>query len=754
MVKIFLLAIVLLFSGARAQHSLSGIVGDTKDKSALLSDVIIVIPELNRTDVSREGGTYIFRDVGAGLVHLQFSKRGYRSKVVAVMLTDSITVVHVNLDPRGDDEIIGYGGVPGYTKDLPFAANELSLEELRKAGRPELLSSIDIHGVTQAPSGNVDDIVIRGLSGQHIQVVQSGLAIEQSSFFLPQRRMLIDEGTDHLELIRGPAALLYGNGAMGGVLVYKDKPMPARGVVNGDVNLGVFSNTLGLQAGAGVRTTFNSGVFFSADLGTKSQTSYIQGGGLDATKNTEIKDFAFHSKWMQGSAKGVIGLSRPWGMSKLTVAHQNNKAGVIESLTDSAIALIGEHEERNRESDGNMIRQQHTLVSSESNIFIGRSQLQAALGWQRDETVQGDYFPSALKDIILPQAIWNALSGKVQIVTDTVKRLGYTAGVDVRLKKGGKVYYTLDEENELRLAGAFILLRYNLARVKFLGGIRQDFASAQWYEGVSMKENYSITSGSLGMTWQTADALSMHLNVSSGFSIPIEHQGLNNENYLGQIITDKVFKLERNYHVDGGIRLRLTDLTVNLSASYNYLLDYIAYAEPVIRIDEYNHISQADAEIKSGEASVQFHPQSLDWLQLSAGYSLKRGNWLKEKQNLPFMPTDKVSTSVQFQSKKLDYLYFPYARVTWSSYAKQERIAAFESATDSYQLLDVSLGGSFHLGQQYFDISVSVNNILNEGYYNHLSPLKYREPVPVSEMGRNTVLQMHIPIGPLKKDKG
>ena len=66
---------------ANAQHTVSGIVSDKADVTLLHEGVTVYIPELNKSDISKEGGTYILTNVGIGTVHIRFSKEGYQTEV-------------------------------------------------------------------------------------------------------------------------------------------------------------------------------------------------------------------------------------------------------------------------------------------------------------------------------------------------------------------------------------------------------------------------------------------------------------------------------------------------------------------------------------------------------------------------------------------------------------------------------------------------------------------------------------------------
>lgn len=66
-IRVIWISIFLLFSvTGQAQYTLSGIVSDKSDKTKLIEGATLFIPEFNRIDLSKEGGTYIFRNLHQG----------------------------------------------------------------------------------------------------------------------------------------------------------------------------------------------------------------------------------------------------------------------------------------------------------------------------------------------------------------------------------------------------------------------------------------------------------------------------------------------------------------------------------------------------------------------------------------------------------------------------------------------------------------------------------------------------------------
>ena len=94
-------------------------------------------------------------------------------------------------------------------------------------------------------------------------------------------------------------------------------------------------------------------------------------------------------------------------------------------------------------------------------------------------------------------------------------------------------------------------------------------------------------------------------------------------------------------------------------------------------------------------------------------------------------------------------MYNPYLQLVYSKYMEQGEVATFETTSEGYDLLDLHLGGSFRWGHEMFDLSISANNLMNKGYYNHLSLIR---TIGVRDMGRNVCVNLKIPFG-IKRPK-
>ncbi len=727
---------LLTFQVIQAQHTISGLITDKKDNSVLIDGVTVFIPEFDRIDESREGGTYILRNIGIGLVHVQFSKQGYSTIVKIVNTADSATVVNVEMErDYSRSEIVSptttFLKLPGNT---PYSLVQKDANQLRRMGNIKLMTSLTYEpGIDAITIGQISKPVIRGLSGSHILLVQSGSRILTNRLDERYDYELTDNGTSEIEIVKGPASLLYGDNAMGGVLIFKDEKMPPLGNVSGDINLSYFSSTVGLKSDIGVKGSSNNGLFYAVRIGGSSQTSYIQGEGFEKKKNTEIKNYAYNSGSAMADAKGIIGISKKWGETKVAVTYWKRQSELIQSFSDAEIELMTENEERNRKSMTPFIEQEVTLVSSQSTILVGKSKVDANISWQ-SYSRDGSYSTSAT-------------NYDFKYTTDPEKQSGFIFGTQGYFQnKDYTAYYSI-YQSKLLSNSLYVLYRYDAKKFNVLAGGRYDIKNLTT-PSESLNEDYNLFNGSAGIAWHPIDVITVKFNGATGNSIPDEERYYYNNMYYGYLFSNEINE-ESNYQGDLGFEWRHPYVTVNLDGFYNRITDY-SYADTSNVISpsgEQFTLKQNDATIMGGEANASIHPPSIEWVNLNLGYSNLKGEFVDSKLSLPRMPAAKFVTALRFQKKRMDYLYNSFIEIMLRSYMKQDNVYVTETPTDGYSLLDLRIGGSFHWGMQSFDITLAVNNILDQDYFSHLSLTKNILPSPVGEMGRNVAVMVKFPFG-------
>ena len=175
---------------------------------------------------------------------------------------------------------------------------------------------------------------------------------------------------------------------------------------------------------------------------------------------------------------------------------------------------------------------------------------------------------------------------------------------------------------------------------------------------------------------------------------------------------------------------------------------------------------QGNADLSGGEFTVDVHPHPFHWLHFknSFGYVLAvQQNATDSTKYLPFTPAPKFSFELKAEKNKAGQLFRNvYVMVGVDSYFKQDKIySAFDTETETpaYTLIHTGMGTEVaSKGKILFSLYISVNNLTDVAYQNHLSRLKYGAEnyatgrKGVYNMGRNISVKLIVPVG-LKKPK-
>lgn len=759
--------------GTKAQHTVSGNISDLKDKTKLLDNVAVFIPDFNRFDISKEGGTYILRNVGIGVVNIQFTRLGYKSVVKTINTKDSATVVNIEMEPSSMEleEVAITSNSTKLPDQIPYAVSTFSANELKRDGNMGLLQRLSYEqGIDKISLGNgIAKPVIRGLSFNRLLLYQYGTRIDNQPWDDRHDMGINENGVDKVEVIKGPAALIYGADAMGGALIFTDEKPAITGNVVGDVNLGFHTNTLGLVSEAGVKGSAQNGLFYSVRLGANSHTSYVQGAGEEVKKNTEDKEFAGNSKFMSTNGKLVLGMSKKWGMSKLTYSYLNQQIGIIELENDSTLEPGDLNaEQRDREMEAPYQDVTSHVASLENTVVLGSSKINFNLSYQINDRKEFEPLPNKEKEDAIGLKL-NTMTYDVKYSSNSEKKFGFTLGSQGLFqtnKNFGKEGLVPDaKETDL---GVYAVLRYDTRKWNLLAGGRFDARTleVESYESetdtlllrpeLKFDKQYSLANGSVGAAFHPTEHLTLKANVSSGFTAPNYAQlgvyGKHEGTYRFEAGNTHL-EVEQNLQGDLGIILENKNIDVHLEGFYNQITGYIYLANTggvkevsiggVDSLLPFYDYRQDDATIKGAELMLDIHPEKVQWIDLMLSYGMLKAE-LDNGGNLPYIPADKFVAALRLKKAKMNYVYNPYISFVLSNYFEQSEVASFETKSEGYSLLDLHLGGSFKWGQQFFDISVSANNLMNTGYFNHLSLIR---SIGVRDMGRNVCIHLHMPFG-------
>lgn len=766
----FLLGLNVL--AGNAQTSISGIVSDEKDKTTLLAGVEIFIPELNRTDFSREGGTYIFRNVAKGVYSLHFYKVGYRIAIQTISALDSGNVLHVELIPFGGTMMPGSIAFSGTAfTELPQQITVSSRSTLNDKPGQHLIEQLAISpGLDMQSNGlALMNPGVRGLSGSRIQIRQFGIPLNNFSWNPEQDAGIISAGMGAVELVHGATSAFFGRSAEGAVLwVHAPKAAPA-GVIQGYLSGTFHSNTVGLNAEAGIQGTSENGFFWGVNTSMQSHTSYVQGNGDEVRKNTEDLAYALNSGYSGTEMAGYGGINRKWGSSRVNYAYKLKKSGIIRATSDTLLepGLLTDQE---RERNFNDLYQQENahLIATEHFIPAGKSSLHLLAGYYKNELSRIEP-RSAFVTANLPQAhiATSYVEGKWN--SDPGKNKGLSLGLSYENSKheNAGVGGELPDASTTTL-GLFANARYTKKKWNFLAAARFDQSKMELeknphavfdstdFRKQKVNNDYSVVNGSAGLVFAPSRDWSFKLNASSGFALPDYRQlyayGVPYASGYFEIGNDSL-QLEQNMELSAGVSFTKPNLNAGLNIYHSFLRNHI-YLQPTggmqeVKLDGVDTTissyiyDQDDGTISGAECFLEVHPVAVEWIHFkiaAAFLEAKRENG----SYLPGQPVARFSQRLEFRAKKFNYLLKPYLAILFNSWLEQKKIASYETVSPSYSRLDLEMGGRFKWSHQYLDLRIIIRNLTNEGYIHHLSQLKY---AGIRDMGRNFNISLRIPFG-------
>jgi len=152
-------------------------------------------------------------------------------KLISGCLLASLAAVHLQAAEHNIEQVVVTGPFHKPLAESALHIGVLSGEELRREAANSLGDTLDSQpGVHSASFGpGVGQPVIRGQSGKRVQVLQNSVFVSDAANLSPDHGNGIEPLlADSIEVVRGPATLLYGSGAIGGVINVVDQRIPTR----------------------------------------------------------------------------------------------------------------------------------------------------------------------------------------------------------------------------------------------------------------------------------------------------------------------------------------------------------------------------------------------------------------------------------------------------------------------------------------------------------------------------------------------
>ncbi len=618
-------------------------------------------------------------------------------------------------------------------------------------------------GVSSTSFGpNASRPILRGFQGERVRILTDGVGSFDVSNTSVDHAVAINPLTaDRIEVMRGPAALLYGSSAIGGVVNVIDSRIPRRVPdepihVEGLATYGSAADERTVSGEIEAPITPHFVVHFD---GTWSKTDDLRIGNYLLTKplrtiaaasdEAEIReDGQLRGRLPNSAAEswevaGGFALINEGGSLGVSLSHSDNRYGV-----PSRIEVTEDHDHEGEGEEEGHGHEQVTLAMKQTRA-----------DWRGEISTGG-----GLLDTIRVRGGWADYQHQEIEPTGEIGTTFYNQSIEnrvelVQAKRGGwhgasglqyftRSFSAVGEEkflpkNETNQFGLFTLQSLDLGNTRLEAGARYGMTDLQSDADADLftpgyKRSFDALSGSLGVSQLLMPGWRVGLNLSRSERAPSAEELFARGNHAGTQafeLGDPDFDKEKSWGVEGTLRGGGTGYSFSLAAYHNWFKGYIydSIVDDSVcmaangGVDlEFPCFSYAQADARyygfEAEATVKL-AQIGDYAVNLDGVADYVRATIKGNGPAPRIPPLRLLGGLEFAG---DWLT---ARGEVEHAFAQDRIAASETPTDGFTLVNASLSIKPFASSDRTSITLSANNIFDVDARRHASVLKDYAPL-------------------------
>jgi iron complex outermembrane receptor protein len=622
---------------------------------------------------------------------------------------------------------------------------------------------------------------IRGLGFNRMAVTEDGVKHEGQQWGDDHGLEIDQFAVDRAEVIKGPAALLYGSDAIGGVLNLFTTHIPER-PVEGTVQFVGRSNNESLGGSAKIGGRLGKFIY-------RAHATYVDYSDYKVPTDS-IQYYSYWIRLKNGRLRNTAGRERNGSLmlgyagynfhTDIRISDTYSKSGFFANAHGLEVRLSNiDYDRSRRDIDLPYQWVNHLKVLSHTSWTDDRMSLELNLAYQNNvreelsEPVSHGYMPTP-DGTLERRFVKNTYTGQLTLHRQLSEHHELNAGLNGEYQHNRRAGWGfIIPDFETLSMGAYVFDRFTITeRLILNAGLRYDHARTHihayydWYKTPSLTpsptgegseypymvakqrsadrvRHFNSLTWSAGINWRTGEWV-LKANVGKSFRVPIPKElGADGVNY-------HIFRYERgnanlspeeSYQLDAGISWNHDRLSVQVDPYVNYFPNYI-YLNPTSRYVEglqlYNYM-QARVLRCGFEAQVDYQIHRKWQASLKGEYLYaEQLSGPKQGYTLPFSTPWSVDADVRYTFRRL-FERRPggmgFVALNVHVVGRQNRVVPPERPTDGYFTLNASAGKHFTLGRQFtLKVALRADNLLNRRYYDHTS---YYRLIDVPEPGRN-----------------
>lgn len=746
------------FAYGQGNFYLSGTVKDSDGDKVY--GVKVTVHELARTTISNIDGEFLLKEIPKGHYHLHFEGLGYKPLTLDTFITANLSL-NVSLDfshNELEETIIELDPLKQDQEESSLSLRVIDEKKIIENSTTNLAAGLEqIEGVhTQNVGVSVAKPVIRGYRANRVLVVNNNIRQEEQQWGEDHGLSIDQFGVDQVIILKGPAALVYGSDAIGGVIKMDKKYGLEVDSYKADLHTYYRSvnNTVGFSTGflSQKKKSLFGARFGIADYGDyKVPTNdynylgYVIPIDNGKLKNTAGQDISFDA---------VYGRNFTNGFSRLLFSGFIQKAGVFSGASGLPTFYSLEPD-----GDRNVVEPYRTVnhfkLVSETTKALGEGWVDVVLGIQ--ENIREEYinpraagFPFEEDSSLASKFRLRTLSGNFTYHLPRKGKHEDVIGVqlDYQNNKTSGYNYVLPDFDRFN-SGVYGLRKWDLGNKWVVNsGVRLEYVYLNTQEAryrffnnyqyvgdaiiaPASYQNYFSWAANLGLSKRFSEYFSWKTNLARSFRAPQvselfssgAHGGTfrfvkGNQDLTPEVAyqLDMVFDFEKKpHHVSLTPFFTYFNNYIYLTPSNQFptqeLVDGSVYPYPEIG-QQYQYM-QHNAMQFGGE--LLYHVDLLKWLGFEGQFDVVYGHNIEENRPLPFMPPMRAKGILE--TKHTVFNAKSYIRLIVQKVFDQNRVDRNEKTTDGYWLLNAQLGADWNR----IGLKLNVENFTNTVYLKHLS---------------------------------
>ncbi len=600
-------------------------------------------------------------------------------------------------------------------------------------------------GVSSTSFGpNASRPVLRGFQGERIRVLTDGIgSFDVSNTSVDHAVVINPQLAERIEVLRGPASLLYGSSAVGGVVNVLDTRIP-RKVPDEAVHLDILGSygSAANERSAGAVVD----VPLTGQLIAHFDGSYYKSGDLDiggyvlakparaetlASPNQDVRDLADLKGKLPNSAARTYQFA-----GGLSLINEGGDLGFALSRYDSRYGIPARYDLTSGDFENVRLDVKQTRLDVRGGVDLGDGLFERLTGrfgfadYKHQEidpegnvgtTFLNKSFEGRLELAQAKRGVWRGSSG-IQYLSRDFDIIGDEAFVP---------------KNLTDQFGVFTLQELDFGRLKAEASARFERSTVQTvlaeFRGLpnGFDRSFDAYSGSVGASYGLGGAWRVGINLSHTERAPAAEELLANGPHAGTQafeIGDRTFKVETNNGVEAVLRGRGKGYSFEASVYYNRFRNYIYDAqtgeiEDGLPVFQYRagKARYYGAEVQGQVTIAKFGDVVLGADALADYVNAKLLDGLGRVPRIPpFRVLGGATLTNDIGELRLEAEYS----------GSQNRVAPNETPTDSYALVNASLTAKPFADQPNLSLVLQANNLFDVDARRHASFLKDFAPLP------------------------